>query len=200
MYLGRFFLYYGIAIQILFCMFIFNPKLEWALFIAMFYAGILFIFGLASEINPPPLANSIPNTNAFMSKFIELNIVKTISEFFKKNTESFPRLKIDGNEIKNYLKYLILVPSAINLASIKLITNYDGNKKMHKSKSKMKQLDTAKFLICMHVFLLAIIVLFGFPSSYMPIDLPNIPLYALGLLSIVSIAELFTSISIYISY
>jgi hypothetical protein len=188
MYLGRFFLYYGIAIQILFCMFIFNPKLEWALFIAMFYAGILFIFGLASEINP---ANGAPNTNAFMGKFVGLTPVKSIGEFVKNNTEI---------EITEYLKYMILLPSAINLASIKLITNYDGNKKMHKSKSKMKQLDTAKFLICIHVFLLAIIVLFGFPSLYMPIDLPNIPIYALGLLFIVSIAELFTSISIYISY
>ena len=188
MYLGRFFLYYGIAIQVLFCMFIFNPKLEWALFIAMFYAGILFIFGLASEINP---ANGTPNTNAFMGKFVGLTPVKSIGEFVKNNTEI---------EITEYLKYLILIPSAFNLASIKLITNNYGNKKIQKSKSKMKQLDTAKFLICMHVFLLAIIVLFGFPSSYMPIDLPNIPLYALGLLSIVSIAELFTSISIYISY
>lgn len=191
MYLGRFFLYYGIAIQILFCMFIFNPKLEWALFVAMFYAGILFIFGLASEINPPSLTNGAPNTNVFMGKFIGLTPVKSFGEFVKNSTNI---------EIAEYLKYLILIPPAFNLASIKLITNYDGNKKIHKSKSKLKQLDTAKFLICMHVFLLAIIVLFGFPSSYMPIDLPNIPLYALGLLSIVSIAELFTSISIYISY
>jgi hypothetical protein len=191
MYLGRFFLYYGIAIQILFCMFIFNPKLEWALFVAMFYAGILFIFGLASEINPPSLTNGAPNTNVFMGKFIGLTPVKSFGEFVKNNTNI---------EIAEYVKYLILIPPAFNLASIKLITNYDGNKKIHKSKSKLKQLDTAKFLICMHVFLLAIIVLFGFPSSYMPIDLPNIPLYALGLLSIVSIAELFTSISIYISY
>ena len=188
MFLGRLFLYYGIAIQILLCLFIFNPKLEWALFVAMFYTGILFIFGLASEINP---LNGAPNTNAFMGKFVGLPPVKSIGEFVKNNTEI---------EITEYLKYLILIPSAFNLASIKLITNYDGNKKIHKSKSKLKQLDTAKFLICMHVFLLAIIVLFGFPSSYMPIDLPNIPLYALGLLSIVSIAELFTSISIYISY
>lgn len=185
--LGRFFLYYGIAFQILFCMFIFNPKLEWALLIAMFYTIILFIFGLASEINM-----QVPNP--FMDKFLGLSPVKAIKETIENLT------KIDVSE---YLKYLILLPSAFNLASIKLITNYDGNKKIHKSKSKLRQLDMVKTLICVNVFLLSIIVFLGFPISYLPIpiNIPSaIPIFLLGLLYVVSIIELFTSISVYISY
>lgn len=186
--LGRFFLYYGIAFQILFCLFIFNPKLEWALLIAMFYACILFVFGLASEIN-----TQVPNP--FMVKFLGLSPVKSIKDAIDKYANF---------DVTDYIKYIILIPSAFNLASIKLITNYDGNKKIHRSKSKLRQLDTVKLLICAHVFLLAIIVLFGFPpsyiSEYMPFPMPNIPLFALGLLYIVSIAELFASISVYISY
>ncbi|MFY7731640.1 MAG: hypothetical protein ACOVRN_19120 [Flavobacterium sp.] len=169
-------------------MFIFNPKLEWALLIAMFYVGILFVFGVASEINTQP-------THVFMDKFVNSPPVKSIRDIINKYTEF---------DATDYLKYLILIPSAFNLASIKLITNYDGNKKIHRSKSKLKQLDNIKLLICAHVFLLAIIVLFGFPpsyiSEYMPIFMPNIPLGALGLLYIISIAELLASISIYISY
>jgi len=185
--LGRFFLYYWIAIQILFCMFIFNPKLEWALLIAMFYTIILFIFGLASEINTQ-------TPNPFMDKFLVLSPVKSIKETIENIT------KIDVTE---YLKYLILIPSAFNLASIKLITNYDGNKKIHKSKSRLRQLDMVKILICLNVFLLAFIVLFGFPTSYLPIpiNIPSIvPIFALGLLYVVSIIELLASISVYISY
>ena len=187
--LGRFFLYYGIAFQILFCLFIFNPKLEWALLIAMFYAYILFLFGLASEINTKQ------TTNAFMDKFIRFPPIKSIIDIIDKYAYF---------DATDYIKYLILMPSAFNLASIKLITNYDGNKNIHKSKSKLKQLDTVKFLICFHVFLLTIIVLFGFPpsyvSTYMPVFMPNIPLYTVLLLYVVSIAELFASISVYISY
>jgi len=186
--LGHFFLYYGIVFQILFCMFIFNPKMEWALLIAMFYACILFIFGLASEINAK-------SPNVFMNKFMQFHAVKSIVDII----DEYANI-----DVKDYIKYLILIPSAFNLASIKLITNYDGNKKIHKSKSKLKELDNVKFLICAHVFLITIVVLFGFPpsyvSAYMPIVLENIPLYALGLLYIVSIAELFASISVYISY
>jgi uncharacterized membrane protein len=182
--LGRFFLYYGIAIQIIFCMFIFNPKLEWAVLIAIFYTVILFIFGLASEINSQ-------QPNAFMQKFISSMPVKTIKDLINNYAD------FDASE---YLKYLILLPSAFNLASIKLITNYDGNKKIHKSKSKLKQLDAAKLLICANVFLCAIIVLFGFPSSYIQLDMPAIPLFALAFLYLISIAELFTSVSVYISY
>lgn len=182
--LGRFFLYYGIAIQILFCMFIFNPKLEWALLVAIFYTVILFIFGLASEINSQ-------EPNAFMNKFIGSTPVKSIKDIINNYAD------FDASE---YLKYLVLLPSVFNLASIKLITNYDGNKKIHKSKSKLKQLDKAKLLLCAHVFLFTIIVLFGFPSSYIQLDMPAIPLFALGLLYMVSIAELFASISVYISY
>ena len=193
--LGHFFLYYGIAFQVLFCLFIFNPKLEWALLIAMFYACILFVFGLASEINAKPMINGMQTTNAFMDKFSRFPPVKSLVDIIDKYANF---------DATDYIKYLILIPSAFNLASIKLITNYDGNKKIHKSKSKLKELDAVKFLICAHVFLITIVVLFGFPpsyvSSYMPIFIPNIPLFALGLLYIVSIAELLASISVHISY
>jgi hypothetical protein len=146
----------------------------------MFYTYILFTFGLASAIALP----NIETNNNFIKGFVNSNPVKTLIDKTKP-------------EIKEYLKYLILIPSALNLASIKLITNYDGNKILHKSKSKSKQLDTAKLLIFAHVFLLAIIVLFGF---FITDILENIPLYALGLLYVVSIAELIASIIVYISY
>lgn len=181
MNLGYFFLYYGIIIQIIFCMFIFNPKLEWAILISMFYTSILLIFGIASEINKA-------NVSTFMTTFIESSQVQTVKELL---------VKITKKPVDDYLKYLILIPSVLNLASIKLITNYDGNKEIHKSRSRLKQLDTAKILICLHIFLLAIVILFGF---YMSLEMPMIAIYAFGLLCVVSLVELGSSIFVYVSY
>jgi hypothetical protein len=186
MEIARFFLYYGLIMHITFCMFIFNPKLEWALLIAMFYTIILFIYGLASAINKA-------TQNAFVYRFNNVIVIKSISEFILNYTP------FDATE---YLKYLILLPPLFNLASIKLITNYDGNKKIHLSKSKLKLLDATKLLVCASAFLLAIIVFFGFSESFVPpiAKNPIIPLVALGLLYMISTAELAMSIIIYLSY
>lgn len=161
-------------------MFIFNPKIEWALLISMFYAILLFLFGFASEIS---------TSGPFITTFNESRIITNILEYIKTYT---------GKDATLYTKYLILLPSIMNITAVKLITNYDGNKKIHKSKSKRKQLDAIKSLICIHVFLLAIVVIFGFLR---PTIIPlTMPLGALGLLYLISIAELITSIMTYISY
>jgi hypothetical protein len=180
--LGRFFLYYGLVLQIILSLFLFNTKLEWALLISLFYIIILFLFGFASEIPAPA-------PNGFIDAFNGSRVVTNIHTFIK---------DIAKKDATPYMKYLILLPSIMNLISVKLLTNYDRNKKIHKSKSKLKTLDAAKILLCIHVFLLAIVVFFGF---YMPTIIPQImPLGALGLLYLISIAGLITSIFIHISY
>jgi len=179
--LGRFFLYYGLVLQIILSLFLFNTKLEWALLISLFYIIILFLFGFASELTI--------TTNDFINAFNGSRVVTNIQTFIKDTTKK---------DATPYMKYLILLPSIMNLISVKLLTNYDRNKKIQKSKSKLKTLDAAKILLCIHVFLLAIVVFFGF---YMPTIIPQImPLGALGLLYMISIAGLITSIFIHISY
>ncbi len=186
MELERFFLYYGITLQIILCIFLFNTKLEWALLISMFYITIIFTYGLVSEIS------NQSSTNEFIHNFTDSNAIKSIKEIIKSYT---------GFDVSNYMKYLIVVPSLFNLASIKLITNYDGNKKIHKSKSKLKQLNRVKQLIYANIFITAIVIIFGLTPSLIPIAIPIlIPLYSLGLLYIISLAELIASIIVYISY
>ena len=50
MELSKFLLYYAILLQAIFCIYIFNPKMEWALMVGSFYLIILFTYGLTSEL------------------------------------------------------------------------------------------------------------------------------------------------------
>ena len=75
---------------------------------------VLFAYGLTSELYKSP------NENNFI---IALNSLFTIDN---------PTLKAIG-------KYLITLPAIVNTVTIKLVTNYEGNRKIRKSKKRTKQ-------------------------------------------------------------
>lgn len=184
---GKFFLYYSIILQIILCMYLSNPKLEWPLLIGSFYVMLLFMYGLILEIKDP-------NTSLFMNEFKSSRAIKEIGQIITSMT---------GLDANDYLKYLLLIPVIITAISIKLITNYDGNRKIRQSKSQTKNLDAIKNLICFSVLLLFILTVFGFPLESSPNFVKSVtwvPLFTIPALFIVSIIELAMSIFIYKSY
>ena len=193
MEVGKFFLYYSIILQVILCMFLFNTKLEWPLLICSFYVMLLFAYGLMLEIKG--------DTNVFVDGFNNSRIISEISKIIS---------SITGLYVIEYLKYPIAIPVIINLISIKLISNYEGNRKIRKSKSRTKDLDAVKTLFCISILLLLILTIFGFPLKLISDFIKNtqqferlsiyIPLFAISALYITSVVELTMSIYIYKSY
>jgi len=190
---GKFFLYYSIILQVILCMFLFNTKLEWSLLIGTFYVMLLFSYGLILEIKDA-------NTSIFIDGFNNSRIISEMSQMIS---------SVTGLDVLNYLKYLIAIPVIMNLISIKLISNYEGNRKIRKSKSLTKDLDTVKTLFCISILLLLILTIFGFPLEVISGFIENMPLKRLGIsiplltipaLYIISTVELVMSVYIYKSY
>jgi hypothetical protein len=184
---GKFFLYYSIVLQIILCMYLSNPKLEWPLLIGSFYVMLIFMYGLILEIKDI-------TTNPFMDEFKSSRAIREIGQIITSTT---------GLDANDYLKYLMLVPVIITAISIKLITNYDGNRKIRQSKSETKHLDATKVMICISVLLLFILTIFGFPLESTPDFIKTatwVPLFTIPALVIVSIVELIMSVYIYKSY
>ena len=141
------------------------------------------------------------DTNVFVDGFNNSRIISEISKIIS---------SITGLYVIEYLKYLIAIPVIINLISIKLISNYEGNRKIRKSKSRTKDLDAVKTLFCISILLLLILTIFGFPLKLISDFIKNtqqferlsiyIPLFAISALYITSVVELTMSIYIYKSY
>jgi hypothetical protein len=190
---GKFFLYYSIILQVILCMFLFNTKLEWSLLIGTFYVMLLFSYGLILEIKDA-------NTSIFIDGFNNSRIISEMNNIIS---------SVTGLDVFDYLKYLIAIPVVMNLISVKLISNYEGNREIRKSKSRTKNLDTVKTLFCISILLLLIITIFGFPLEVIsgfikrtPLEQLgiSIPLLAIPALYIISTVELVMSVYIYKSY
>ena len=145
--ISKFLLYYAILLQAIFCIYIFNPKTEWALMVGSFYVLVLFTYGLTSE-----LYKTSDQANRFVDVFKSSQIIKTITESVEAAT---------GFEIDKYIMYLIPVPAILNIATIKLVTNYEGNREMRKSKKNTKQLDNIKWLFLVSVVLYLLVTIIG---------------------------------------
>jgi len=187
--LRKFMLYYALIAQLFFCVYLFNDKLEWVMLIGSFYISILFAYGLISELY------NFEVTPKFIS---DSEIIKSLGELF--NT-----ITANKFNIMPYLKYILVIPIILHLSSIKLITNNKGNKKMKKSKSKTKLLNSAKIFICITTILFGIIAVFGFKLNIefiKPImdKLEFMPSYATPLLLLVSIIEVMLASIVYQSY
>lgn len=187
--LRKFMLYYALIAQLFFCVYLFNDKLEWVMLIGSFYISILFAYGLISELY------NFEGTPKFIS---DSEIIKSLGELF--NT-----ITANKFNIMPYLKYILVIPIILHLSSIKLITNNKGNKKMKKSKSKTKLLNSAKIFIFITTILFGIIAVFGFKLDIefiKPImdKLEFMPSYATPLLLLVSIIEVMLASIVYQSY
>jgi predicted MFS family arabinose efflux permease len=119
--------------------------------------------------------------------------------------ELFNTITANKFNVMPYLKYILVIPIILHLSSIKLITNNKGNKKMRKSKSKTKLLNSAKIFIFITTILFGIIAVFGFKLDIefiKPImdKLEFMPSYATPLLLLVSIIEVMLASIVYQSY
>jgi hypothetical protein len=189
MELSKFLLYYAILLQAVFCIYIFNTKMEWALMIGSFYLMILFTYGLTSE-----LYKVADQSNLFVEAFKSSQLIKATIDSVQATT---------GVNISNYIIYLISVPAILNMATIKLVTNYEGNKEMRKSKMRTAQLANVKWLFLVSILLYTLIALIGFPIQMTPVLLKKatiIPLFAIPALYLLSIANLGMAIYVYKSY
>ena len=89
------------------------------------------------------------------------------------------------------------------MATIKLVTNYEGNKEIRKSKKRTAQLANVKWLFLTSVLLYVLIVAIGFPVQIMPDVIKNatvVPLFAIPTLFALTIANLGMAIYVYKSY
>ena len=189
MELSKFLLYYAILLQAIFCIYIFNPKMEWALMVSSFYVIILFTYGLTSE-----LYKTVGQSNRFVDAFKS-------SRFIKATIDSV--LDTTGVNISNYIIYLISIPAILNAATIKLVTNYEGNKEIRKSKKRTEQLTNVKWLFLVSVLLYVLIAVIGFPIQIIPDVIKNatiIPLITIPTLYAFTIANLVMAIYVYNSY
>jgi hypothetical protein len=185
-------LYYALIVQLIFCLYLFNDKLEWVMLIGSFYISILFTYGLISELYK----------NVEAPEFIRY------SDMLNNMGGLFNMIIANKFDIIPYLKYILVIPAILHLSSIKLITSDKGNKKLRKSKSKTAMLNNAKLLICLTTALFAIIVIFGFAPEIEFIkslmktkpDIFKIPMFAIPVLLLVSIAEVTLAAIVYQSY
>ena len=92
--------------------------MEWALMVGSFYLMVLFAYGLTSELYKSP------NTNKLLQALNSLGF-----------TIANPMLQSIGKTIG---KYLIALPAILNIVTIKLVTNYEGNREIRKSKKRTK--------------------------------------------------------------
>lgn len=189
MELSKFLLYYAILLQAIFCIYIFNPKMEWALMVGSFYLIILFTYGLTSE-----LYKTVGQSNRFVDAFKSSRFIKATIDSVQATT---------GVNISDYIIYLISVPAILSMATIKLVTNYEGNKEIRKSKKRTAQLANVKWLFLVSVLLYVLIVAIGFPVQIMPDVIKNatvVPLFAIPTLFALTIANLGMAIYVYKSY
>ena len=187
--LSKFLLYYAILLQIIFCIYIFNPKMEWALMTGSFYVMVLFAYGITSE-----LYKTSDQTNRFVDAFKSSKIIKAITESVEAAT---------GLDIDKYIMYLIPIPAILNIATIKLVTNYEGNREIRKSKKRTEQLNNIKWLLLVSVVLYLLVTIIGFPLDYAPdiiIKATSIPLFAIPTLYLFSIANLVMAIYVWGTY
>lgn len=187
MELSKFLLYYAILLQAIFCIYIFNPKMEWALMAGSFYLMVLFTYGLTSELYKN---TDQPFVNAFKSS----KLIKATIDSIQATT---------GVNISDYIIYLIPIPAILNIATIKLVTNYEGNNEIRKSKRRTSHLANVKWLLLVSVLLYGLIAFIGFPIQMVPDVIKNatiIPLLAIPTLYAFSIANLVMAINIYKSY
>jgi hypothetical protein len=187
--LSKFLLYYALIIQLFFCVYLFNDKLEWVVLIGSFYISILFAYGLISELY---------KTNGNPQFISESKIISGMGELFNS-------LTANRFNIMPYLKYILVIPIVLHLSSIKLITNEKGNKKLRKSKSNTAMLNNSKIFICLTTVLLAIIAILGFNTGIQfiqPIldEFKAIPTFATPVLLLVSIVEVILAAIVYASY
>ena len=161
--------------------------MEWALMVGSFYLMVLFAYGLTSELY------KYTNTNKFLQALNSLGF-----------TIANPMLQSIGKTIG---KYLIALPAILNIVTIKLVTNYEGNREIRKSKKRTKQLNAVKWLFLINVFLYVLIVFMGFPIQMINDALNDVikdttvvPLIAIPVLYIFSIANLVMSIYLYNTY
>jgi hypothetical protein len=187
--LSKFMLYYALIVQLFFCAYLFNDKLEWVMLIGSFYISILFAYGFISELY----------TRDEAPKFI------SESEMFKSIGGLFNTITANKFNIMSYLKYILVIPIILHLSSIKLITNDKGNKKLRKSKSKTRMLNNAKTFICLNTVLFGIVTIFGFAPDiefikHIMDNLEFVPSYATPLLLLVSIIEVTLAAIVYQSY
>ena len=189
MELSKFLLYYAILLQAIFCIYIFNPKMEWALMIGSFYVMVLFTYGLTSE-----LYKITDQPNQFVEAFKSSKLIKATIDSIN---------SVTGQNISDYIIFLISIPAILNIATIKLVTNYEGNKEIRKSKRRTSQLNNVKWLLLVSVLLYGLIALIGFPMPIIPDVIKNatiVPLLAIPALYAFSIANLVMAINIYKSY
>ena len=104
MELSKFLLYYAILLQAIFCIYIFNPKMEWALMVSSFYVIILFTYGLTSE-----LYKTVGQSNRFVDAFKSSRFIKATIDSVQATT---------GVNISDYIIYLISIPAILNAATI----------------------------------------------------------------------------------
>lgn len=187
--LSKFLLYYALIIQLFFCVYLFNDKLEWVVLIGSFYISILFAYGLISELY---------KTNVNPQFISDSKIISGMGELFNS-------LTANRFNIMPYLKYILVIPIVLHLSSIKLITNEKGNKKLRKSKSNTAMLNNSKIFICLTTVLLAIIAILGFSTDIQfiqPIldEFKAIPTFATPVLLLVSIVEVILAAIVYASY
>lgn len=187
--LSKFLLYYALIIQIFFCVYLFNDKLEWVMLIGSFYISILFAYGLISELYKTDESPKFISDSKIISGMGELINSLTANKF----------------NIIPYLKYILLIPIILHLSSIKLITNEKGNKKLRKRKSTANMLNNSKIFICLTTVLFAIIAILGFNPDIQLIQpilykLKAIPTFAIPVLLLVSIVEVILAVIVYKSY
>ena len=194
MELSKFLLYYAILLQAIFCIYIFNPKMEWALMVGSFYVMVLFTYGLTSELYKTTDQKTTDQPNPFVEAFKSSKLIKATIDSIK---------SVTGQNINDYIIYLIPIPAILNIATIKLVTNYEGNNEIRKSKRRTKKLANVKWLLLVSVLLYGLIAFIGFPMQMVPDVIKNatiIPLLAIPALYAFSIANLVMSINIYKSY
>jgi hypothetical protein len=163
--------------------------MEWALMVGSFYVMVLFTYGLTSE-----LYKTVGQSNLFVDAFKSTKLIKAIIDSINSAT---------GQNITNYIIYLIPIPAILNIATIKLVTNYEGNNEIRKSKRRTAHLANVKWLLLVSVLLYALIAFIGFPMPIIPDVIKNatiIPLLSIPALYAFSIANLVMAINIYKSY
>jgi hypothetical protein len=176
---SRFLLYYSTALQSLLCLYIFNPKMEWIVLVSIFFVMIIYGFGLISSIN---------KGSPFVTSFVNLDLIVRLGSF------------IPGYK-DMVLKYIIALPLVLNLISVKLVSNYEGNKRLSSNKQFARRMTAMKTLFCINVLLFALIAIFGFPLEGITyLQYPMVALFALPVSLLLSMVQLVISGFIFDAY
>ena len=176
---SKFLLYYSAALQSILCLYIFNPKMEWIVLTSIFFVMIIYGFGLISSIN---------KGSPFVTSFVNLDFVIRLGSF------------IPGYK-DMVVKYIIALPLVLNLISVKLVSSYEGNKRLSSNKQFARRMMAMKTLFCINVLLLALTAMFGFPPEGIAyLQYPMIALFALPVSLLLSIVQLVISGLIFDAY